>query len=103
MGEQSTEQVKQQSVQFFFFTHPLLKNSSPNFMLFTYLKPYFQVFTELGAATQFAVQALVNEAVELIRAVATVVFMVAEQRLVHAVSIIADVRGVVALLLCSAK
>lgn len=72
-------------------------------MLFTYLKPYFQVFTELGAATQFAVQALVNEAVELIRAVATVVFMVAEQRLVHAVSIIADVRGVIALLLCSAK
>lgn len=34
--------------------------------MLTYLKAYFKVFTKLGAATQFAVQALVYKAVQLI-------------------------------------
>lgn len=72
-------------------------------MAFSYLEANFEVFTELGAATQFAVEALVNKAVELVRAVTAVVPMVAEQRLVDTVSIIAGVRGVVAFLLCAAK
>lgn len=72
-------------------------------MPFAYLKAYFQVFTELGAAAQLAVQALVNETVELIGAIAAVIFMVTKQCLVDAVSIIADVRGVVAFLLCFTK
>lgn len=62
-----------------------------------YLKAYFQVLAELRAAAQFAVQAFVNEAVQLIGAIAAVVLAVAEQRLVHAVAVAAGVRGVVAL------
>lgn len=69
--------------------------------MFTYLEAYLQVFAELRAATQFAVQALVDEAVQLVRAVTTVVLVVTEQRLIHTVSIVAGVRSVVAFLLCS--
>lgn len=72
-------------------------------MVFTYLEAYFKIFTELGAATQFAVQALVNKAVQLVGAVATVVLVVTEQRLIDTVSIIAGVCGVIAFLLCSMK
>lgn len=72
-------------------------------MVFTYLEAYFKVFTELGAAAQFAVQALVNKTVQLIGAVATVVLMVTEQCLIDTVSIIAGVRGVIAFLLCGRK
>lgn len=84
-------------------THLLLENLSQNFMTFTYFEAYFKVFAELGAATQFAVQALINKAVQLIGAITTVVLMVTEQRLIDTVSIIAGVRGVVAFLLCSMK
>ena len=43
-------------------------------MLFPYLEAYLEVFTERGgAAAQLAVQTLVNQAMELIRAVTTVV------------------------------
>lgn len=68
--------------------------------MFAYLEAYFKVFTELGAAAQFAVQALVNKAVQLVGAIAAVVFMVAEQCLINAVSIVADVSSLVAFLLC---
>lgn len=68
--------------------------------MFTYLEAYFKVFTELGAAAQFAVQALVDETVQLVGAVPAVVLMVTEQGLVDAVSIIAGVRCVVAFFLC---
>lgn len=72
-------------------------------MLFTYLEAYFKVFTELRAATQFAVQALVNKAVQLVGAIAAVVLMVTEQCLIYTVPIVAGIRGVVAFLLCSIK
>lgn len=68
-----------------------------------YLETYFKVFTELGAATEFAVQALVNKAVQLVWAVATVVLMVTEQCLVNAVSIVAGICRVIAFLLWSIK
>lgn len=35
-------------------------------MVFAYLETYFQVYTVLGAATEFAIQAFVNEAVQLV-------------------------------------
>lgn len=65
-----------------------------------YLEAYFQVLAELRAAAQFAVQALVDEAVQLVGAVAAVVLAVAEQHLVDAIPVDAGVRGVVAFLLC---
>ena len=65
-----------------------------------YLEADLQVLTELGAAAQLAVDALVDEAVELVGAVATVVVVVAQQRLVDAVPVAAHVGRVVALLLC---
>lgn len=71
--------------------------------MFTYLETYFKVFTELRAATEFAVQALVNKAVQLVGAVAAVVLMVTEQCLINTVSIVAGIRGVIAFLLCSMK
>lgn len=83
----------------FFF----IKALYPNSILFTYLETDFKVFTELGAATEFAVQALVNKAVQLIGAVATVVLMVTEQRLINAVSIVAGVCCVIAFLFCYTK
>lgn len=67
--------------------------------MFTYLETNFKVFTELGAATELAVQALVNKAVQLIGAIATVVLMVTQQCLVNAVSIVAGIRRVIAFLL----
>lgn len=85
------------------FTHPLPANSNQNFTVFTYLETYFKVFTELRAATEFAVQALVNKAVQLVGAVAAVVLMVTEQCLINTVSIVAGIRGVIAFLLCSMK
>lgn len=74
--------------------------SGQNFLAFAYLEANFKVFTELGAAAEFAVQALVDKAVQLVGAVAAVVFMVAEQRLINAVSTVAGVCGLVAFLLC---
>lgn len=65
----------------------------------THLEAYFQVFTELRAAAHFTVQALVDEAVQLIRAVAAVVLMVTQQRLIDTVSIFARVGRVVAFFL----
>lgn len=82
-----------------FFTHLLPTSCNADSLLFVYLEAYFQVLAELRAAAQFAVQAFVNEAVQLIRAVAAVVLVVAEQRLVHAVAVAAGVRGVVAFVL----
>ena len=69
-------------------------------MAFTYLEAYFKILAELRAATQFAVQALINEAVQLIGAVTTVVLMVTEQCLIDTLSVVAGVCGVVAFLLC---
>lgn len=46
-----------------------------------------EVLTELGAAGQFTVEALVDETVEFIRSISTVVFMVTQQRLIHTVTI----------------
>lgn len=66
--------------------------------MFVYLEAYFEVLAELGASAHFAVQAFVNEAVQLIGAVAAVVLAVADQRLVNAVPVVAGVRGVVAFL-----
>lgn len=82
-----------------FFTHLLPTSCNADSLLFVYLEAYFQVLAELRAAAQFAVQAFVNEAVQLIRAVAAVVLVVAEQCLVHAVAVAAGVRGVVAFVL----
>lgn len=64
-------------------------------------KSYFQVFTVLRAATQFAVQALVNKAVQLIRAIAAIVLTVAEQRLIETVSIITGESSIIAFLFWS--
>lgn len=71
--------------------------------MFTYLEANLQVLTELRAAAQFAVQTLIDEAVELIRAITTVVLMVTEQHVVHTVSIVAGIRCVIAFLLWSIK
>lgn len=71
--------------------------------MFTYLEAYLQILAELGAATQLAVQAFVNEAVQLIGAVTAVVLMVAEQRLIDTVSIIAGIGCVITFLFCSMK
>lgn len=85
------------------FVHRVPPGSGQNLLVFAYLEAYFKVFTELGAAAQFAVQALVNKAVQLVGAIAAVVFMVAEQCLINAVSIVADVSSLVAFLLCKRK
>lgn len=84
-----------------YFTHSLPENSSLKLIAFGYLEAYSEVLAELGAATQFAVQALVNEAAQLVGAVAAVVLVVTEQCLIDAVSIVAGKRCVVAFLLCS--
>lgn len=62
------------------------------------LEADLHVLTELRAAAQFIVQTLVNEAVELICAVATVVLTVAQQILVQALPVPTRVRRVVAAL-----
>lgn len=79
-----------------FFTYLLATSWKAGCLWFVYLEANFQVLAELRAAAQFAVQAFVNEAVQLIRAVAAVVLAVAEQRLVDAVAVAAGVRAVVA-------
>lgn len=48
-----------------------------------YFEANLEVITELRAATQFAVETLVDEAVELVGAVATVIVPVAQQSLVQ--------------------
>lgn len=78
------------------FRRLLATRWNADFLFFVYLEAYFQVLAELRAAAQFSVQTFVNEAVQLIGAVAAVVLAVAEQRLVHAVAVAAGVRGVVA-------
>lgn len=65
-----------------------------------YLVPNLEVLTLLGAATQLLVEALVDEAVELVRAVGAVVVVVAEQRLGDAIPVLAEEEGVVALVFC---
>lgn len=55
-----------------------------------------EVVAELRAAAQLAVEALVDEAVELVGAVAAVVVAVAQQRLVQAVAVAAHEGRVVA-------
>lgn len=99
MGAQSTEQVKRGCTPCVFI-RLVPPCSGQNFLVFAYLEAYFEVFTELGAAAEFAVQALINKAVQLVGAVAAVVFMVAEQCLINTVSIVAGVRSLVAFLLC---
>ncbi len=52
----------------------MLLTWSPNL----YLEPDLQVLTQLRAAAQFTVQAFINEAVQLIRTVATVIIVIAQ-------------------------
>lgn len=54
-----------------------------------YLKANLEVVTELRAATHLTVEALVDEAVEFIRAVTTVIVAVAQQSLVQTLAITA--------------
>lgn len=54
-----------------------------------YLEADLEVVAELRAAAHLAVETLVDEAVELIGAVATVVVAVAQQRLVQALAVAA--------------
>ena len=69
-------------------------------VLLTYLEAYVEVFTELGAATQLAVQTLVNKAVELIRAVTTVVLAVTQQCVINTVPVVTRIGCVITFLLC---
>ena len=70
-------------------------------VLFPYLEAYLEVFTELGgAATQLAVQTLVNEAMQLIRAVTTVVLVVTLQCLLDTVPVVTHIAFV---LCCNGK
>lgn len=71
------------------------KDSSQGFDL----EADFHVLAELRAAAQFTVQTLVQEAVELVSAVAAVVFTVTQQRLGHALPVPARVRRIVTFLL----
>lgn len=59
----------------------------------------FQVLTLLGAATLLLVQALVDETVQLIRAITTVIIVVTEQIIGDALLIVAEVKCVIALAL----
>lgn len=52
----------------------------------------------LGAAAQLLAQALVNEAVELVRAVLAVIVVVTQQGLVDAIAVLAKEEGIVAFL-----
>lgn len=63
------------------------------------LEADLQVLAQLRAATQFTVQTLVNEAVELVSAVAAVVFPVTQQRLVHALPVPTRVPRILTILL----
>lgn len=65
-----------------------------------YLVPDLEVLALLGAAAQLLVETLVDEAVELVRAVRAVVVVIAEQRLRDALPVLAEEEGVVALVLC---
>lgn len=54
-----------------------------------YLVANLEVITELRAATQLTVETLVDEAVEFIRAITTVIIVVAHQSLIQASAIMA--------------
>ena len=70
-------------------------------VLFPYLEAYLEVFTERGgAAAQLAVQTLVNKAMELIRAVTTVVLAVTQRCLLNTVPVVTNIGCVVPFLLC---
>lgn len=75
----------------------------PNPTAGPYLVPDLEVLTLLGTAAHLLVEALVDEAVELIRAVRAVIVVVAKQRLWDAFSVLAQEEGVVALVLCSGQ
>lgn len=62
---------------------------------------YAEVLAELRAAAQFAVKTLIDETVELVRSVSTVIFMVTQERLIHTVAIGAGESCVVAFLFWS--
>ena len=66
-----------------------------------YLVADLEVLALLGAAAQLLVEALVDEAVELVGAVGAVVVVVAKQRLRDALPVLAHEEGVVAFALCS--
>ena len=71
-------------------------------VLSPYLEADLEVVTELGggAATQFAVQTLVNRAVELIRAVTPVVLAVTQRCLLNTVPVVTNIGCVNTFLLC---
>lgn len=54
-----------------------------------YLVANLEVITELWAATQLTVETLVDEAVEFIRAITTVIIAVAQQSLIQTSAIMA--------------
>lgn len=54
-----------------------------------YLETNLEVITELRAATHLTVETLVDEAVELIRAVTTVIVAVTQQRFIQTLAITA--------------
>lgn len=65
-----------------------------------YLEANLEVLAVLAAATELAVETLVDVAATLVRAIATVVLAIAQQRLGHAAPIAAqELRGGVALVL----
>lgn len=65
-----------------------------------YLETYIEVLTELGAATLLAVETLVDEAVEFVRAVTTVVITVTQQCLVKTLPVTTQVGRLITLPLC---
>lgn len=78
--------------------HP---SSQPSQPAGPYLVPNLEVLALLGTATQLLVETLIDEAVELVRAVCAVVVVVTKQSLRDALPVLAEEEGVVALVLCS--
>lgn len=61
-----------------------------------YLEANLEVITELRAATQLAVETLVDEAVEFIGAIATVIIAVTQKSLVQTLAVVAHEGRVIA-------
>lgn len=59
----------------------------------------FEVLTLLGAARLFLVQAFIDETVQLIRAIATVIVVVTKQTVGDALLVVAEIKGIIALAL----
>lgn len=53
----------------------------------TYLEANLEIITQLRAATQLTVETLIDEAVEFIRAITTVIIAVTQQSLIQTLAI----------------